>query len=98
MAMQREIDVKNLRFYAAMAKDCDWHTDVIHKSVITQTLNEIADRLEAIIQCRDCGRGDVTLCLRFGHQHVSVAYDHATGKKVVTPDPCHDPKIMKLQH
>lgn len=27
-------------------------------------------------------------------QHVSVAYNHETGEKTVTPDPCHDPALL----
>jgi len=44
---QRSIDISNLRFYSAMAHDFKWGTDVIHQSVISQTLGEIADRLAA---------------------------------------------------
>lgn len=42
---QSQTDISNLRFYAAMASDFKWQTDVIHHGVIAQTLNEIADRL-----------------------------------------------------
>jgi hypothetical protein len=42
---QRAIDINNLRFYSAMAHDFKWQTDIIHWSVISKTLQEIADRL-----------------------------------------------------
>lgn len=42
---QREIDIKNLRFYAEMFRQHEWSTHVIHWGVFEQTLNEIADRL-----------------------------------------------------
>lgn len=45
---QRAIDISNLRFYARMAAEFKWSTDVIHFGVIQQTLNEIAERLAAI--------------------------------------------------
>ncbi len=43
---QRQIDVKNLRFYAEMFEQHQWSTIVIHWGVFKQTLNEIADRLD----------------------------------------------------
>ena len=43
---QREIDVKNLRFYSKMADENKWHIDHFGHGVIVQTLREIADRLE----------------------------------------------------
>lgn len=54
---QSQIDISNLRLYAAMA----------HGSVISQTLNEIADRLAAASHpsggpvCPKCGSGDMEL-------------------------------------
>jgi len=45
---QTEIDIKNLRFYADMAREFKWATDIIGCGVITKTLNEIADRIEAL--------------------------------------------------
>lgn len=42
---QNQIDISNLRFYAAMARDFRWQTDILHYGVIAQTLSEIADRL-----------------------------------------------------
>lgn len=39
------VTIKNLRFYADMARQFKWQTDVIHSSVIEVTLREIADRL-----------------------------------------------------
>ncbi len=45
---QKAIDISNLRFYSAMAHDFKWQTDSIHWSVISKTLQEIADRLAAI--------------------------------------------------
>jgi hypothetical protein len=50
METQREVDVKNLRFYAQMAKEFNWRTDVIHQSVVVQTLQEIAARIEKLTQ------------------------------------------------
>lgn len=44
-APPQSIDISNLRFYSAMARDFKWQTDVIHWSVISKTLQEIADRL-----------------------------------------------------
>jgi len=44
---QREIDISNLRFYAKMAREFKWGTDVIHFGVIEQTLASIADDLAA---------------------------------------------------
>lgn len=42
---QLQIDISNLRFYSAMAHDFKWETDVIHYTVISHTLEEIAVRL-----------------------------------------------------
>lgn len=42
---QQKIDISNLRFYAKMAQEFKWQTDIIHFGVIVQTLTEIADRL-----------------------------------------------------
>jgi len=42
---QTAVTARNLQFYARMANEFDWHTDIIHKGVIIQTLNEIAERL-----------------------------------------------------
>ena len=47
-AKQRAIDISNLRFYAAMAHDFKWQTDIIHHGVISQTLSEIAERLATV--------------------------------------------------
>lgn len=44
---QAQIDIRNLRFYAAMASDFKWQTDIIHYGVIAQTLSEIAERYAA---------------------------------------------------
>lgn len=51
------------RFYAAMASDFKWQTDIIHHGVIAQTLGEIAERyaaaddlLKAIIESATDGR------------------------------------------
>ena len=38
------VDESNLRFYARMAEEFKWATDIIHHSVIATTLKEIADR------------------------------------------------------
>ena len=60
---QSQIDISNLRFYAAMASDFKWQTDIIHYGVISQTLSEIASRyaasddlLKAIIESATDGR------------------------------------------
>lgn len=42
---QMAIDIINLRFYSAVARDFKWQTDTIHWSVISKSLQEIADRL-----------------------------------------------------
>lgn len=44
---QPAIDISNLLFYSRMANEFEWHTDIIHKSVIAHTLQEIAARLLA---------------------------------------------------
>ena len=38
------IDVNNLRFYATMAREFQWQTDVIDFRVIEETLNQVASR------------------------------------------------------
>ena len=43
---QHKIDISNLRFYAQMARQFEWQTDIIDWRVIEQTLNEIATRTE----------------------------------------------------
>ncbi len=43
---QREIDVKNLRFYASLFLEHHWETLQLSSGVFQQTLNEIADRIE----------------------------------------------------
>lgn len=45
---QRDIDIKNLRFYADMFRQHEWSTVVIHWGVFEQTLREIADRIAAV--------------------------------------------------
>lgn len=45
---QRAIDISNLRLYARLARENEWPDAIIHWSVFEQTLNEIADRLEAL--------------------------------------------------
>ncbi len=40
-------DIENLRFYARMASEFAWSTDVISCSVINTTLSEIANRLRS---------------------------------------------------
>ena len=45
---QSATDISNLRFYSAMAHDFKWQTDIIHWSVISKTLEEIANRLAAV--------------------------------------------------
>lgn len=47
MGKQTKIDISNLRFYARMAVEFKWQTDVIGTGVIDHTLNEIANRLAA---------------------------------------------------
>jgi uncharacterized protein (DUF2267 family) len=47
-AEQQRIDISNLRFYARMAKEFRWSTDVIHFGVIAHTLNAIAEHISAL--------------------------------------------------
>jgi hypothetical protein len=46
MELTPEIDINNLRFYAAMARAFKWHTDIIDWRVIETTLTEIAGRYD----------------------------------------------------
>jgi ssDNA-binding Zn-finger/Zn-ribbon topoisomerase 1 len=61
----RRIDISNLRFYARMANEFKWGTDVLHFGVIVSTLDAIADRLGAAVsaspqpRCPECGNTDL---------------------------------------
>lgn len=44
---QRQIDIKNLRFYARLFLEHHWETLQISSGVFQQTLKEIADRLDS---------------------------------------------------
>ena len=57
-AEQVAIDIANLRFYAEMADKFNWETDIIHKSVIIQTLNEIAERVKRTAHVIKEGRSE----------------------------------------
>lgn len=47
-----QIDASNLRLYARLAKENQWADKVIHWNVFEQTLNAVADRLEAYARQR----------------------------------------------
>lgn len=47
---QREIDVRNLRFYAISFREHKWETAQISWTVFHQTLNEIADRIDEVTE------------------------------------------------
>lgn len=52
--------------------------------------NVMPDHLKCT--CIQCGAVfDDRSCKRRYQGHVSVAYNHQTGEKIITPDPCHDP-------
>ena len=42
---QNRIDVSNLRFYARLFRENHWETDVMHWSVFSSTLDEVAERI-----------------------------------------------------
>lgn len=50
---QEAIDISNLRFYARMAEEFDWHTGQLDKGVVVHTLNAIAQRLAASCAARE---------------------------------------------
>lgn len=70
----------NLRFYADMAVQFDWHTDIIDSRVIFVTLNEIANRFSAAqfgAQLTDDYLREVRKLLREGKTQEALSFLNA---------------------